>query len=78
MSTDKRSMATTAINEYKKIDTFFDNKRMPRFEFDGIMVVNLKMFIAGGISGAVSKTCTAPFGRLTILYQVIIDNNHIL
>lgn len=30
----------------------------------------LKTMVAGGVSGAVAKTCTAPVARLTILYQV--------
>lgn len=32
--------------------------------------LKLRMLVAGGISGAASKTCTAPLARLTILYQV--------
>ena len=32
--------------------------------------IALKMFASGGVAGALSKTFTAPFARLTILYQV--------
>jgi hypothetical protein len=31
---------------------------------------SVKLLIAGGFAGAVSKTATAPLARLTILYQV--------
>jgi hypothetical protein len=30
----------------------------------------MKVMLAGGLAGAFSKTCTAPFGRMTILYQL--------
>lgn len=31
---------------------------------------SMKVMLAGGMAGAFSKTCTAPFGRMTILYQL--------
>lgn len=38
--------------------------------FDEATQTSIKMFIAGGVAGVTSKTFTAPFARLTILYQV--------
>ena len=34
------------------------------------MMYTLKLLMAGGLAGAISKTATAPLARLTILYQV--------
>ena len=31
----------------------------------------VKLLLSGGISGAFSKSCTAPLARMTIMYQVI-------
>ena len=30
----------------------------------------MKVMLAGGVAGAFSKTCTAPLGRMTILFQL--------
>lgn len=34
----------------------------------------VSQLLAGGVAGAVSKTCTAPLARLTILFQVGVIN----
>lgn len=38
----------------------------------GSQIGEVCQLIAGGVAGAVSKTCTAPLARITILFQVII------
>ncbi|KAJ0833538.1 putative mitochondrial carrier protein [Helianthus annuus] len=43
-----------------------------------LVVETVSQLIPGGVAGAVSKTCTAPLARLTILFQVFIYQNSIL
>lgn len=40
------------------------------FQSHADTMTQVALTVSGGISGAFAKTVTAPFGRLTILYQV--------
>eukprot|EP00210_Caulerpa_lentillifera_P004938 g4712.t1 len=65
--------STSFVTDYSKIlETFSDPNLDP--EATPLISANhdrtsLKMFLSGGLAGAASKTFTAPFARLTILYQ---------
>lgn len=62
------------VTDYSRVlETFSDPTLDP--EATPVLAENhneasLKMFMSGGVAGAASKTFTAPFARLTILYQV--------
>jgi hypothetical protein len=61
MSQHERTTSPAAAQQQQRSPLLFASASLPEAA---------KLMLAGGVSGVLAKTATAPLGRLTILYQV--------
>lgn len=75
MDTDRRGPSAAANSpevsrQCADCSPSLSNRTFAATKMDGTEILESgRLLLAGGVAGAVSKTCTAPLARLTILYQ---------